>query len=64
MGTRARIRRIPRPTKKARTQAVGSPRIRRPTIPAVAPYPKLGATRAGMDFSTVFVYTVLAGGIE
>jgi hypothetical protein len=27
-------------------------------------YLKLGATRAGMDFSTVFVYTSLAGGIE
>ena len=64
MGTRVRIRRIPQPTKKTRTQAGGSPRIRRPTIQAVAPYPKLGATRAGMDFSTVFVYTFLAGGTE
>src|SRR5215207_1632806 len=39
MGIRARTRRMPQPTRNARTQAVGSPRIRRPTIQAVAPYP-------------------------
>jgi hypothetical protein len=30
----------------------------------MAPYPKLGSTRAGMDYSTVLVYTFLAGGTE
>ena len=62
MGTRAGIRRIPQPTNKARTQAVGSRRIRRPTIPAGA-RPRTSG-RLGMDFSTVFVYTFVAGGIE
>jgi len=39
MGIRGRTRRIPQPTRKARIQAVGSRRSRRPRIQAVAPYP-------------------------
>ena len=39
MGTNASTRRIARPARNARIQAVGSRRILRPTIQAVALYP-------------------------